>query len=82
MPPQGNFGLIVADAAMPADAANHLDVVVQTASVEGNYPRTDDYNQVYDPPNGVRMYRRMAAKYYLWWEEPGGIVANPPNPRQ
>jgi hypothetical protein len=69
-PPQGNFGLLVHDLLLPTTNANHVEITVETATLETNFPRTHDYNQVYDPPDGVRLGRRMAATYYLWWEEP------------
>jgi hypothetical protein len=70
-PPQGNFGLLVHNLLLPTTNANHVEITVETATLETNFPRTHDYNQVYDPDgDGVRLGRRMAATYYLWWEKP------------
>lgn len=69
-PPEGNFGLHVEDSRLPATNPNHVEVQAWTSILETNFPRTHDYNQVYEPQReGVRLNRRMAAIYYMWWEE-------------
>jgi hypothetical protein len=77
-PPQGNFGLNIWDRPLPATNTNHIEIVVTPSSLETGFPRTHDYNQVYDPPDGVRLGRRMAAIYYLWWEKGPPVSPRPP----
>jgi hypothetical protein len=75
-PRQGNFGLTVTETPSPPDSPNHLELVIGTEVPESGFPRTHDYNQVYEAPEGVRLGRRMAARYELWWEE--SVSAPPP----
>lgn len=70
-PRQGNFGLTVTETPSPPDSPNHLELVIGTEILESRFPRTHDYNQIYESPEGVRLGRRMATRYELWWEEPG-----------